>query len=358
MLEVVNATELAAGVYPGWNRERCFQYTLVCKAAWRFDTEGNLSPLPHPPIVEVDEYRGEPGRSGLARAAEIAPFKKGCDVYLTGTAHPPREGLRVMEAGFVLETGGGGELRRTVRVFGRRTWERSMAGVTPSEPEPLEPTPLIPEYAFGGRGEGGDDEGYPMNPVGMGYNPTLRLKNPELPRIELGPSFIWQPGHKPVPAIVGPLPDLWEPRRSERGTAERDITDAGGLPLCPWGEDAEDSLHNCAPPEQRLPSPLQGGERLSLWGLFPGRPAGQPVTLCVPRVRIDAVLIEGGRPRPVDLSCDTLHIDADAQEIHVVYRAGIQRDFLEPRPGQFHVRAAIVAEEGTEGQAQVVEEMP
>ena len=338
MLELHNDTRHAAGLYPGWDRQRRFQLTAVFKAAWRFDPEGNLEPLPEtPPLVECDEHHGKPHETSLRAADETVPFKAGAEVYLFGTAHPARAGDGHTAVRLAIDFPGGKRFAKELYVFGRRHWRRRMLGHQPTPPEPLEPTPLVYEHAFGGRVPGRPGSEYPQNPVGLGYNPSdWKVVNAELPRIEYPNRLVARPAHKPVPAGFGPLPVFWQPRADEIGEAVEDPEMHGG---CPWPETAEPTLHNAAPPDQRFDATFAGGETLRLSGFFPGRAPSRPVELVLPRPAIELYTHIDGVTERLQLVLDTLIIDTDEMTLQLVGRAGIPWQRLDTRRGWVIVQA-------------------
>src|SRR6266704_6573213 len=86
------------------------------------------------PVTLADEYHGEPGKSSIKNPSNVSLTKPATDVLLLGTAYPPR-GRPVTQLDVSLTAG---PLRRTIRVFGDRAWERR--GVVPSmsSPAPFE----------------------------------------------------------------------------------------------------------------------------------------------------------------------------------------------------------------------------
>ena len=332
MLELRNDTALAAGLYPGWDRGRRHQLTLVFKAAWRFRVDGTLVPVqPAPPVVEADAHHGAAHETSLSAADETVPFKQGSEVYLYGTAHPASPGAVLAEVAMEIDFPSGERFRKALYVFGPRQWRRGALGWRIEAKGPLEPTPLRYEYAFGGRIPGRPGQEFGPNPVGLGYNPSeWRLASRELPRIEWPRRLVARPGHKPPPAGFGPLPRFWQPRADEAGEAAADPEARGG---CPWGEAAEPTLHHAAPPDQRFGVPFGGGETLRLAGFACGRGPVRPVTITLPRLAPGVTILAGGAgsgPVPV---VDTLVIDTDAMELHLVGRAGIPWRRRDPRRG-------------------------
>ncbi len=341
MLELANESPFAAGLYPGWDRQRRHQLTLVVKAAWRFTPDGTLEPLDASPLVETDAHYGKPHESSLKAADETVPFKEGSEVYLYGTAHPPGEGATHTRVSLAIDFPAGHRFRKELLVFGARRWRRRMLAWVASEPEPLSPTPLRYENAFGGRHPGNPDSEYPLNPVGLGYNPSdWKVVNAELPRIEYANRLMAKPSHKPLPAGFGPLPVFWQPRADEIGEAVEEPERHGG---CPWHEAAEPTLHNAAPPDQRFPAPFTGGETIRLAGFFPDRAPSQEIafTLPVPGVRLHTHI--DGVPGELSPVFDTLVIDTDACTVQLVGRAGIPWQRLDARQGWAIVKPVMPA---------------
>src|SRR3989441_5257748 len=103
------------------------------------------------PVTLADQYHGEPGKTSIKTPSDVSLTKPATDVLLLGTAYPPR-GRPATQMDVSLTAG---PLRKTVRVFGDRVWERR--GVVPSMSSPalFETMPLVWERAFGGGGPTG-----------------------------------------------------------------------------------------------------------------------------------------------------------------------------------------------------------
>src|SRR4029077_9268994 len=108
---------------------------------------GEASPLlPAEPIREVDEYAGKPEASGLIHAADLSPPKPRMDVLLIGEIVFPNP---IGETDVTLELGR--RLRKTLRVFGDRTWRPGVAAdLAPARPKPIARLPIAWEKSFGG----------------------------------------------------------------------------------------------------------------------------------------------------------------------------------------------------------------
>ena len=218
----------------------------------------------------------------------------------------------------------GKTFKKVLRVFGRRQWQRRMMNDIVAGPEPLAPTPLIYEYAFGGRNPNDPADRYPQNPVGMGLNGKgWKLGNRELPQIEAAGHLITRPSDTPWPAGFGPIPLFWEPRASEAGEPDLAAAEAGE---CPYSADAEATLHNYAPADQHFETPFAGGEILHLAGFFRELEAGTTVRIALPVLSPYLFTIVGGKARELQPVCDTLIVDTDERLVQLVCRAAIPAD--------------------------------
>lgn len=332
MLELANQSNWVAGLYPGWNHAQQYQMTAVFKAGFSFDEHGQLTPLaPDYTLIETEQHATDPFSSGLVAASEIAPFKQGGEIYLYGTANPERDNLVAMEVGMGILFTDGREWKKILRVFGRRRWKKTMVNYIMDEPGYVETIPLQYQYAFGGGNPHDDDDSYAANPIGLGYNSDQRkLQCEELPRIEIGPSFMTTPMQKPTPAGFGPVPVFWEPRRSEIGEPVADPFAQGG---CPYDRTAQKSLHNVAPHDQRFNKPFVGGEVLHLRALLPAVSHKQTVQIVLPALQPQLYTIINNKAEALSPVCDTVVVNTDEQTLFMLYRAGIPWRVTDRRKG-------------------------
>lgn len=337
MLQLDNQTSWAAELYPGWGRNRKRQQTLVFKVGYTFDRLGQLSSLPQPPIETADIYSGEPETSSLDVANEIAPFKKGAEILLTGKAYPSQPGESIMRVEVGLRRGDKDYWNKELRVFGPRTWQRKILMVLPGKAGPItEPVPLTYENAYGGSDPANADEKYLENPAGVGYSLRgLRTKALTLPRIEIGPHFISSPAGRVQPAGFGPLAPHWHPRSKEVVEIDTGMTAFGG---CPWAKEPPESLYNSAPLDQRFEQPFEGDMTLSLKGMVPGAPGG--VLINLPALQPKVLLENGGtRGEITELlpRCDTLLVHADKLQIFQLFRVAIPQEEMTNTPLIVHL---------------------
>ena len=165
-----------------------------------------------------------------------------------------------------------GPIKKRLRVFGDRIWEKSvMGGPSISSPQLFESMPIRYEQAFGGWDRVNDDpidhRLYAPNPVGTGFATKaahcvgLRVPNIEYPNELIGS---WE--DHPQPAGFGPLECYWTPRRELAGTYDEQWQKER-FPL--WAQDFDARYNNCAPADQQAAGYLRGGESVELVNLTP-----------------------------------------------------------------------------------------
>ena len=330
MLSLRNSTPYPAALVSGWSWQREQVQTLVVKTSLQFTLDGALGPLPDPiGLVPVDQPVNKDGSGSLLAAGELAPFKQDGECYLFGTVHPRQTGVRATLATVSLEAAGQPAWAKAVAVSGETHWRKTLFGLQRGEPAPLEPQPLRYEDAFGGslqrRGRA-----HPANPVGRGYAPTmLDSPDPRLPAIEDPEQPLVRPGQTPPVAGFGPLPASWTPRRDALGTPDDSDEQQG----CPYPDDAQPTLHNAAPLDQRFDNPFQGGETLTLQGFFHAHP--QPVVLELPSWHMVAALRRpDAAPTRVQPVCDTLIIDTDRRTLAWLFRCSVPLGQVETPSGE------------------------
>jgi hypothetical protein len=330
MFQLDNRTDWSAGLYPGWGRNGQRQETLVFKVGYTFDVEGNLSPLPQAPIEETDRYRGDPGTSSLLAASEIVPFKKGAEILLYGSAHPARPGSPVLQVKVGLRQRNNEFWSKELRIFGPRTWKRRLFTAIPSAPGPVEsPVELTYENAYGGTDPRNPEESCLANPAGVGFSLRgFRTKGLTLPQIECGPTFIASPASRVPPAGFGPLAPHWEPRSKEAADIDTEAVEFGG---CPWSTEPPETLYNVAPRDQRFDHPFEGIMTLQLKGLVANAP--EDILIHLPEIKPLLCFEEQPAIEMAPPQCDTLVIDTDKQQIHLIWRAALPMDLENPARG-------------------------
>lgn len=322
MHKLNNETTWQATQATGYNHKREPLGIVIIKAGYAIDTEtGALTPLKATPAIEAaDQHQGDPLKSALAIAGESSPPKAGGEFYIIGGTLPlPDRATTAAEAGVTLTLTNGRQFNKTIRAIGKRQWQGSwlMPGI--SKPEPLTPISLGYENAFGGTDpQGGPRPPHLANYAGKGYIAVAKnCTGIELPQLETAP-YIAAPTDRPHPAGFGPIPVFWEPRRAEQGTPDLEAAKRGN---CPYGKDAQASMHNTAPLDQRFPTPWQGGEILTLTNILAGLPYGKTCRITLPRIAPQLILTGKGQTKPLVSACDTFWIDAKKNQLYLIHRA-------------------------------------
>jgi hypothetical protein len=299
----------------------------VAKGTYDLKLSGGLElAADRAPLHLAALHHGAPGASSLKYEHDAAFAKVATDVVLLGHAQPERG--RATELDVTLRVG---SLRKQVRVFGDRFWRRTMSGRTYSAPLSFETMPLVYERAFGGWDRSAPDPAQhacdPRNPVGVGF--VVPLAEPRdapdddgaaLPNLEDPGQLIHDPEDRPAPAGFGFLAPDWSPRRQHAGTFD-DAWKATRFPRLP--ADFDRRHLNAAPVDQQIRG-LRGGEPVEVVNAS----HRGPLRFELPRLALEAVmLLRDGERRAAPMPLDTLIVDADAHQVHLVFRAsfGIHR---------------------------------
>ena len=347
MHDLSNESPWAATLSTGFNHKREQLAMVVIKSTYAINTQtGELTPLKKNPDIEAsDQHEGDPLKSALIAASECSPPKVGGEFYILGaTLTPPSGDTTAAEASVALTLGNGKKFNKTIRVVGKRLWAGSWVMPGISQPEPLTPTSLGYENAYGGTDPAASPtEKQPThlaNYAGKGYlADAKRCTGVELPQLETAP-YIKSPSDRPSPAGFGPIPVFWSPRRAEQGTADLAAAKRGG---CPYGIDTQATLHNSAPQDQRFPNPWQGGEDLTLINILSGLQYGKSLNIKLPRIAPHLTLTENNTNKLLNPVCDTFWIDAQNNQLHLIYRAAFPLRLTQAEAGWLSLRDAQAA---------------
>jgi hypothetical protein len=264
------------------------------------------------PIDAAGAFWGEPDESPYKREPETAFIKLSTDVFLIGTARPPKPRSTEMQVALRV-----GPVQKVVDVIGERAWFRAAGAVRMSNPLPIETIPLSYERAFGGRDKAGPDM-EARNPSGTGFwsgngafPDNLRAPNLEDPRRR-----ITTIKDRPPPAGFGPVGPSWEPRLRLAGTYDARWKETR-FPLLP--QDFDRHFFNAGSTDLVAKGYLKGDEPVvvinaapvpSLPFYLPGVPA--PRVLLQQTRRDDAVL---------ETNLDTVIVDTDDMQVTLLWRA-------------------------------------
>lgn len=291
-MNLVNLGNLSAGLTVATDRHGYQHVLAVVKVTFTIGDDGKCAiAKEQQSITYADEYYGEPGLSSVRYESDFALHKPATDVVVNGTAYAPGgEPARVVDVSLTVST-----IRKTIRVFGDRTWEAGhTGGFTPSPPKPFLKMPLIYERAFGGpdrcQGQAGTET---ANPVGIGFHAHSHkgIEGSRLPNLEHPAFLIHSPLDTPLPVGFGFMARNSRPRCSYAGTYDQAWLD-NRFPFLPL--DFDDRYFQGAPEDQVCPY-LRGGERVRLTSLTPEG------------------LLEFALPRP-EVFADVLHANSEQEE--------------------------------------------
>jgi hypothetical protein len=355
MHDLNNESPWQAALAPGYSHKREQLAIVIIKAGYAIDIEtGALTPLKKKPVIEAaDQHESDPQKSALIAAGERCPPKVGGEFYILGATLPqPNRDTTAAEASITLTHGNGRKFDKTIRIIGKRQWQGTWMLPTISKPEPLAPVSLGYENAYGGSDpEPGPKEKHPVflaNYAGKGYVAGAKsCTGIELPQLEIAP-YINRPSDHPQPAGFGPVPVFWQPRRAEQGTPDLEAAKRGG---CPYGADAQATMHNSAPMDQRFPNAWQGGETLALTNILAGQQYGKTCRITLPRNTPQLTLVDKGVSKQLGSVCDTFWIDAKKNQLFMIYRAAYPTRTAYPDKGWIIVRDAHAAENAAQEEA-------
>ena len=324
MLELANNTDLSANIYSGHNHEAQEQFTAVVKASFSFTPDGEVTSIAAAPIQDSDEWRDKPHYSSLKASSETMPFKDGAEILLSGTVHPPENPYHVMNVMLGLRTEKV-QWQKQLRLFGNRRWQKYGLRYKASHPELLTPIDLIYENSFGGVCPYRSDQSYSANPAGKGFlTREKECESVHLPNIEYADKLLEKPSQQVLPAGFGAIPLQWAPRTPKFKKEQFASLDGGRYPenlTLPL------NFYNVAPLDQRFKEKLVGGEIIKLGGLTKNVDLSKTVELIIPTVKLHGELSTQLNHK-INFTCDTLSIDIDTQQFHLIWRAAVPAELI------------------------------
>jgi hypothetical protein len=327
-MELANGTPFAAERFVEVDKDAAEQLIVVAKGTWMLDDDGKLVLAEEqPPPSPIDEFHGEPDASSIAHEVELGPVKPATEVLVTGHAVARRPNTRAMDVRVTV-----GKVRKTVRVFGERHWEKKLGVVRATDAEPFDRVALVWENAFGGVDETPKEKhraGEARNPVGRGFRAKgtqLPVDGELLPSLEDPRDAVGKPGRKGTPACFAPICRHWVPRRDYAGTYDQKWLDEV-FPFLP--KDFDERFHHAAPPDQIARGYLKGGEPAELIGLTREGKSKFALPSCRPTlsVRLRA------RTEEVPMVLETVGFDTGERALRVIWkgRMRIHGEFPELR---------------------------
>ncbi len=328
-MDLENDTPFAALALPLLDADGREKLLVVVKATFDVASEKPRRADAQPPVRVEDELRGDPGKSSLEAASDLAPGKPGTDVLVEGSAYTqPSDRTSVLVAVRL------GPLTKGVRVFGDRVWQRGVAGLVPSAPKPFASIEVTWERAFGGTDETAGGAAHPENPVGVGFRgkaSTLSTAGTPLPNVEAPAALLRSAGDRPAPAGLGPILPHWRARERHAGTRD-DAWRNDRAPFPP--RDFDPRFWQSAPPDQILAGHLVGGEPLKVVGMTPDR----PLEVALPRLAPTVIVGLGARELEAPPgACDTVAVDCEKRTVSLAWRTLVDIHGSVPRLSWVHV---------------------
>lgn len=321
MLEIKNHTYFETGLAPATDRDGLEYAVLAIKGTFDIPANGGAATFAaeQQPCLPADEHFGEPGFSSVRFEMDSCLRKPGTDVVLVGDARPKQTARRI-DVGLQA-----GPIRKVVRVFGDRRWERSLGRWRMSDPEPFDEMPLVWERAFGGRDETHEKEkkhGFePRNPVGAGFaagRGSDRLEGLALPNLEDPKQLIESWKDRPAPAGFGFTGRHWEPRVRYAGTFD-EAWEKERCPLLP--ADFDERFFNGAPGGQ-VARHFTGGEPVRLVNVANPHGASE-LRFELPRDEFEVTARIKGADAGAAAVLDTVVLEPGAGRVLMTWRATI-----------------------------------
>ena len=272
--------------------------------------------------VETSDEEGELSSPVAFFESNLSGVKAKCDVVVKATAYPP-EGYDkdVLPVGFKVAG-----CEKLAWVQGEQTWHKNSMGKLVLGPkQPLAPTLITYLRTFGGSWVASDEQDesfnafFSLNPVGTGF---AEKQHQSLLAGKVAPNIFPEETNMNAakafqPIAFGAIGRHWSPRSQYAGTYDQDWQD-NVFPRLP--ADFDERFFQSAPQDQQIDYP-KGGEAVELHNMHPTRPLIRfklPKKATLPMV---ALLKDNRAVEALTTNIDTIEIDADAQQLSIVWRA-------------------------------------
>ena len=218
-MQFTNETKVEAAWTMGFNPEGREMVIVAIKATFTIPPDGDEPRLAEAqvPLVQADEFTGEPGVSSPLHESDFAHHKPRCDVLVNASAYaPPGRTARRVTVGLKL-----GPIVKSFDVTGQRVWHDALRGPVLSEPQPFTSMPISYDIAFGGvdDSDAENPRAFLPNPVGVGYHLRGRkVDRKPAPSTEASDVPVTSPCENYQPMSFGPVGRNWQPRVSYAGT--------------------------------------------------------------------------------------------------------------------------------------------
>ena len=327
-MNLVNATAMAAGWALGLEPSGAERLVVAVKGTYSLPPPGEEPKLAEEqvPLIDADQFTGEPGLSAVTAECDWASHKTPCDILLHGSAYAPRgKPVERVQVGIKL-----GNWQKVFTVVGDRVW-RGGAVTRATAPEPFEVKPISYGNAFGGvdnfHPDPAQHRAYMPNPVGRGYHRLLEpylVDNTPLPNTEESNAPVTTPNGDYRPMSFGPIGRNFLARYPLAGTYDQNWTD-NVFPFLP--ADFNPAYYQAAPDDQQIDK-IAGGEQVILLNLTPdGRHDFR-----LPQLEMPVIFFRRrGERVETRATLDTVVFAPDVGRFEMVWRAGLplRRDIFE-----------------------------
>lgn len=317
-MDFVNETKVEAGWTLGFEPDGRELLVIAIKATYTIPENGYEPVLADEqvPLIEADEFTGEPGLTAVKYETDYAHRKPLCDVLLNGSAYAP-EGKPISQVQVGLKVG---TMVKTFNVFGDRYWETGLVSTSPSKANNFISMPISYDNAFGGVDNFHQDESkhrtYVWNPVGKGYHENLSgelVDGTPMPNTEELNNTVTRPNQNYKPMAFNAMGRNFKSRYPFAGTYDQQWLD-NQAPF--WPDDFDYRYFQAASPDQQIPYPV-GGEEIALKSLTPsGINRFQ-----IPKKAMPVLFIPyKGKEQLVDTVIDTILLEPDLQRFSLTWR--------------------------------------
>jgi hypothetical protein len=310
---------------------------VVVKASFALTVHG-IDPRPTPgqlSLADTHRVADSPMNTSLAQAGDLILGKPGADIYVTGHArnHRPSKWWRV---GVRVDANAGPQDKPLAHyecaATGPRVWQYTMLkGWHLSDPETTQAVPVQYELSYGGRTPNRKKpdakwDSFKPNPCGSGYSfdgysTSDTYAGPQWERAGLLGS--WKSNEL---VGLGPVARFWATRSRYAGTYDA-VWKSQHKPgkISDYAPDFDMRFFQCAHPALQTQKPLRGDEALQLEGLLPINDPANPLDNRMHTKLPGLSVVAAWDSTTKNLPLDTVHIDLNAGQVHLVWRATLEQ---------------------------------
>ena len=320
-MELLNATDMLASYTMGTDKTGRESLVVVVKGTFTLPLNGSMPVLSEVqvPIVEADQFSGEPGFSAVTYESEYAPFKPRCDVLINGSACAAKgKQVSSLEVGIKLAN-----ITKVIQVIGNRFWFTGTGSIGVTSPQPFNKMPISYDVAFGGIDDAHPNpdkrDAFMANPFGKGLHRNLQnelVHNTPLPSTQERGKSVSYPDKDYKPMAFGPIGRAWPERAQYAGTYDQAWID-DVFPFLP--ADFDDRYFQSAPADQQCDY-LQGGELVQLLNFT----EQGKTTFTLPKIEVPLVYFRTkGDDEHLKAVIDTLIIEPDKGTFSLIWRSSL-----------------------------------